>query len=64
MFANPFNSCNECGERVVDMNSDATNVPCGHKGGFTSKCPSWSPVDSCNCRPTCELPPMTVPDGW
>lgn len=25
------------------------NLPCGHRAGVTSVCPSWSPVDGCCC---------------
>lgn len=56
-FANPFLICEECGERVPywhDPNRCGCddimyNSPCGHKLGTLGICPSWSPVNGCNC---------------
>lgn len=53
VYANPFLVCEECGHRVVGADVDADNrflnVPCGHGADFNSACPSWSPVDGCQC---------------
>lgn len=49
VYANPFNSCEQCGARTTGTDDHSRNQPCGHTGGFRSVCPSWSPVDGCNC---------------
>lgn len=56
-FANPHLRCDQCGKRVPRHHDDDCcgcaggfwNEPCGHEGGVTSACPSWSPVDGCRC---------------
>lgn len=60
-FANPHLVCTDCRRPVPAWhNPDACgcdpevfgpfwNVPCGHRAGITSVCPSWSPVDGCQC---------------
>ena len=57
-FANPYLCCDQCQAWVTawhnreDCGCEATfwNVPCGHTAGATSACPSWSPVDGCECQ--------------
>lgn len=56
-YANPYLVCLVCGEPVAASHTDTAcgctsgswNVPCGHPVGITSLCPSWSPVDGCQC---------------
>jgi hypothetical protein len=55
--ANPFLVCGTCGERVADFHDGRCgcgetrplNLPCGHCGEYRSLCPSWGPVDGCQC---------------
>lgn len=57
-FVNPFLICDECGGSVPYWHDPARcscdgkvfNYPCEHEAGITSKCPTWSPVDSCTCK--------------
>lgn len=57
-FANPFLVCDLCRQPVPRWhNNDKCgcgeefwNEPCGDTAGVTSVCPSWSPVDGCQCR--------------
>lgn len=57
-FANPFLVCRACREPVPAWHnpdhcgcdeSRSENLPCGHASGVTSTCPSWGPVDGCQC---------------
>jgi hypothetical protein len=56
-FADPYLRCDQCGQPVPKWhNADLCgcdsgwwNEPCGHEGGVSSICPSWSPVDGCRC---------------
>jgi hypothetical protein len=53
VYANPFNVCDRCKRRVSwggTVTGVFRNLPCGHAAGFHSVCPSWSPVDGCNCE--------------
>lgn len=54
-FANPFLACDVCrryitGATNVGQDGPTKNVPCGHRAGATSRCPSWGPVDGCQCQ--------------
>jgi hypothetical protein len=57
-FANPYLACTVCRQSVRRWHNndkcgcDATfwNAPCGHTAEAVSVCPSWSPVDGCQCR--------------
>jgi hypothetical protein len=57
-FANPFLACAQCNQFVTRWhNNDACGctsscwlAPCGHTAEAVSVCPSWSPVDGCQCR--------------
>lgn len=52
IYADPYLACDQCRQRTVGYDRDAPglrNEPCGHAAGMTSVCPSWSPVDGCNC---------------
>jgi len=57
-FANPHMHCAECGVPVprwhdpvrCRCDGNAYNWPCRHLG-TVSACPSWSPVDGCQCHP-------------
>lgn len=57
-FANPYLRCLKCHSKVKSFVAFDGQVPeCDHKGmlfpchhdGIYSLCPSWSPVDGCNC---------------
>ena len=56
-FANPFLVCDACRQPVPAWHNDDAcgcdsgfwNEPCGHRAGTTSVCPSWDPVDGCQC---------------
>jgi hypothetical protein len=56
-FANPHLVCDLCRQPVPRWHNNTTcgcvdefwNDPCGHTAGVTSVCPSWSPVDGCQC---------------
>lgn len=52
-YANPFNICAQCRRRVswgdTDTEGRFRNEPCGHAADFKSVCPSWGPVDGCQC---------------
>ena len=58
-FANPFLICDVCGEPVPSWHDreqcgegcemPSINQPCGHAAGVTGVCPSWGPVDGCQC---------------
>lgn len=61
MYANPYNVCNKCKQRTTNMTSDARNLPCNHKGGFISVCPSWNPVTGCECKEVLDHVPHGTP---
>jgi hypothetical protein len=57
-FADPYLTCEQCGAWVTSWHDDDRcgcddsgfwNLPCEHQAGITSVCPSWSPVDGCQC---------------
>jgi hypothetical protein len=59
-FANPYLICDQCRRPVpawhdpdkCGCNPEAFgfwNEPCGHRAGTASVCPSWGPVDGCQC---------------
>jgi len=51
-YANPYLICDKCRQRTTGgalACGGFVNLPCGHHGDFHSVCPSWSPVDGCNC---------------
>lgn len=58
-FADPHLICDECRQPVTGWhNADRCgagcdgptfNVPCEHRAGVTTTCPSWGPVDGCRC---------------
>lgn len=56
--ANPFLACGTCGKRVeafhdhrcgCDLGGAPVNMPCFHQGEYRDMCPSWGPVDGCQC---------------
>jgi hypothetical protein len=58
-FANPYLTCDQCGQPVTGWHdpercgcdeSGWRNRPCDHRAGVTSVCPSWGPVDGCQCQ--------------
>jgi hypothetical protein len=52
-FADPYKVCRTCGQWItgVDESGPRTGwtVPCHHSGSYDDVCPSWSPVDGCQC---------------
>lgn len=56
-LANPYLTCLTCRKPVTAWHDPDKcgcgrgdwNEPCGHAAGITSVCPSWSPVDGCQC---------------
>lgn len=51
--ANPYLVCDFCGARVegfADLPGPVENYPCGHAAGYSDLCPSWGPVDGCQCQ--------------
>ena len=62
-FANPFLVCDTCRDPVWGFHDPTKcgetpegwffgrdwNMPCEHRAGVTSVCPSWGPVDGCRC---------------
>lgn len=57
LFANPYLRCDACGQPALgyligpcdEAPLDEATWPCECQGGVTSDCPSWSPVDGCQC---------------
>lgn len=57
-FANPYLTCDQCKTWVTAWHDNSRcgcdekswNEPCGHTAGVTSACPSWGPVDGCQCQ--------------
>lgn len=60
-FANPFLVCDTCRQPAIGYHSPSVchchtrgwsnwwNVPCEHNDGVHSVCPTWGPVDGCQC---------------
>lgn len=51
-FADPYKVCNSCGgwvTGVLDMPGTRLTVPCEHDRDYSDVCPSWGPVDGCQC---------------
>ena len=55
---NPFLACVVCGKRIeafhddqcgCDLNGTLVNFPCCHDRDYDDLCPSWGPVDGCQC---------------
>lgn len=55
-FADPHLVCGWCAATVAGYrhapghDDDGLNVPCGHRAAVESTCPSWDPVNGCECR--------------
>lgn len=52
-FADPYKVCEQCGgwvDGVLDAPGPLIVVPCEHKSDYRSICPSWGPVDGCQCE--------------
>ena len=76
-FANPYLTCDECEAWVTAWHNDDQCgcdaawwlEPCGHeRAGSTSVCPSWGPVDGCQCDRVLgsighAVPPADVAEG-
>lgn len=51
-YANPYNVCDACGGWItgaLDNPGRLLVMPCEHDRGFHGVCPSWGPVDGCQC---------------
>jgi hypothetical protein len=56
-FANPFLVCDVCEQWVTGYHDqqrcgcdeEKRNEPCRHPVGVSNVCPSWGPVDGCQC---------------
>lgn len=52
-FADQYKVCRQCGRWVdgVLCTDDPvwSNLPCEHHADYDSVCPSWGPVDGCEC---------------
>lgn len=59
-FADPYKKCDHC-KGWVDGARGLNLIPCGHQGTYTDVCPSWSPVDGCNCAWYSARNPSTPP---
>jgi hypothetical protein len=49
----PYLRCDVCEARVefwLEKRGPLVNEPCGHSGGYHDVCPSWGPVDGCQCK--------------
>jgi len=53
-FADPYLQCDQCRGWVTGWapDSDAPGLlfPCEHSAGLVYACPSWGPVDGCQCN--------------
>lgn len=61
-FANPHLYCKQCGQAAPSWHDDSQCgtphapcpagwylAPCGHAAEAKSSCPTWGPVDQCQC---------------
>ena len=56
--ANPYLVCAVCGQRAEEFHDPRcgcglrgpVNFPCGHTADYQDLCPSWGPVDGCQCQ--------------
>lgn len=50
-FADPYKVCVECNGWVDGVLDAPTLIllPCHHQADYLSVCPSWGPVDGCQC---------------
>lgn len=56
--ANPFLACEGCGKRAEAFHdrecgcdvAGPMNLPCCCIAGYRDLCPSWDPVDGCQCQ--------------
>ncbi|MGK5737261.1 hypothetical protein [Micromonospora sp. URMC 103] len=72
-FANPYLVCDLCAQGVTawhdpakcGCDGDTYNLPCGHRASTLSICPSWSPVDGCQClQPHSLVAPKQATRDW
>ena len=74
--ANPYLRCSQCGARVEywldgesEIGEPVRNYPCEHASDYVDVCPSWGPVDGCQCQehlgytPHPPAPPATTDHG-
>lgn len=52
-FADPYKKCRQCGGWITGAldkpHGPLIVVPCEHQAGYDDVCPSWGPVDGCEC---------------
>lgn len=51
-FADPYKKCLKCNgwvDGVLDAPGPCVVVPCEHQSEYRDLCPSWGPVDGCEC---------------
>jgi hypothetical protein len=51
-YADPYKKCCTCGawiDGALDGPGPLILVPCEHQSDYDSVCPSWGPVDGCQC---------------
>lgn len=49
LVTNPWVHCTVC-DGEVHSRKQGTNVPCGHRAGVVSVCPTWEPFYGCDCE--------------
>lgn len=63
-FADPYKKCRQCGgwiTGVLAAPGPVILVPCEHQSDYRDVCPSWGPVDGCQCEPIDHaVPPASV----
>lgn len=50
--ADPYKICRQCNQwitGILDKPGSAIVVPCEHESDYRDVCPSWGPVDGCQC---------------
>ncbi|WP_167503141.1 hypothetical protein [Streptomyces malaysiensis] len=48
-FANLYLVCSLCGTRTRGVRDSGVLDPCNHDASVRSLCPSWGPIDGCQC---------------
>lgn len=65
-FADPYKTCDYCGAwitGVLDKPGPLIVVPCEHQASYSDRCPSWGPVDGCQCAEHLGYVPHGEPPG-
>lgn len=48
LVTNPWMHCTAC-DGEVHSRKNGANMPCGHRAGVVSVCPTWEPFYGCDC---------------